>query len=290
MHTSHCPRSRATVPRNAWSGPNTVVSTRVKTDRAVDRTKVLSDRASSENAVRDSSLRGQAEEQAGQGEGHDAHGEPHGAVEGALRPGDDPEGGDAHDESDHDEPGHLRARQDRLFGVAGAAVHQARGRLPVAEADRLEQHRREVDPQGLQGEERDATGDVEDRRAEERDDEAEQAAHLEPDVLDEVVVQPAPQLDRLDDGREVVVGQHHHGGVLGDLGAGDAHRDTDVGALQCGRVVHAVAGHRDDPALPLEQLDQTDLVLRRDAGDDARRRRSASAPRRRPSRRTPRRS
>ncbi len=44
------------MPRNAWSGPNTVVRTRVKTDRAVDRTKVLSDRASSENAVRDSSL------------------------------------------------------------------------------------------------------------------------------------------------------------------------------------------------------------------------------------------
>ena len=58
------------------------------------------------------------------------------------------------------------------------------------------------------------------------------AGHLEPDVADEVVVQRAAELDRLDDRREVVVGEDHHRGLLGDLGAGDAHRDADVGALE----------------------------------------------------------
>ena len=55
--------------------------------------------------------------------------------------------------------------------------------------------------------------------AEERRDEPEQAGHLEPDVADEVVVQGAAQLDRLDDRREVVVGEDHHRGLLRDLGA-----------------------------------------------------------------------
>ena len=78
-------------------------------------------------------------------------------------------------------------------------------------------------------------------------------AHLEADVLGEVVVEAAAELDRLDDGGEVVVGEDHRRGLLGDLGAGDPHRDADVGLLQRGRVVDAVAGHRDDVALPLER-------------------------------------
>lgn len=36
--------------------------------------------------------------------------------------------------------------------------------------------------------------------------------------------------------REVVVGEHHVGGLLGHLGSGDAHRQADVGRLQRGRV------------------------------------------------------
>ena len=112
-------------------------------------------------------------------------------------------------------------------------------------------------------------GDEQEARPEERRDEPEQAGHLEPDVAHQVVVEGAAQLDRLDDRREVVVGQDHHRGLLGDLRAGDAHRDADVGLLQGRRVVHAVAGHRDDVALALEDVDEVDLVLRRDAGDDA---------------------
>ncbi len=68
---------------------------------------------------------------------------------------------------------------------------------------------------------------------------------------------------------EVVVGEDHDRGLLGDLGAGDPHRHADVGLLQRRRVVDAVARHRHDVAGLLQRLDESDLVLRRDASDDA---------------------
>ncbi len=43
---------------------------------------------------------------------------------------------------------------------------------------------------------------------------------------------------------------------------------ADVGRLEGRRVVHAIAGHRDDMALAPKDLDETDLVLGRDSGDD----------------------
>ena len=92
--------------------------------------------------------------------------------------------------------------------------------------------------------------------------------------------------DGADDRREVVVGEDHVRRLLGDVGAGDAHRDADVRRLQRGRVVDPVAGHRDDPPVRVERVDDPQLVLRRDAGVDghlphrgraARRRRSPRA-------------
>ena len=87
-------------------------------------------------------------------------------------------------------------------------------------------------------------------------------------VLLDVVVDPAAALDRLDDGREVVVRQHDVGRLLGDVGAGDAHGDADVGVLERRRVVDAVAGHRDDVALVLPGAHDLELVHRRDARVD----------------------
>ena len=110
---------------------------------------------------------------------------------------------------------------------------------------------------------------VEDPGADEQQDEAGQHDHLDPDVLHQVVVEAPAALDRGDDRGEVVVGEDHLGGVLGDLGAGDPHRHADVGPRQRRRVVHAVAGHGDDVALLLEDADQAHLVLGRDPGDDA---------------------
>ena len=56
---------------------------------------------------------------------------------------------------------------------------------------------------------------------------------------------------------------------LRDLRAGDAHGDADVGLLERRRVVHAVAGHGHDVALLAQDVHEVDLVLGRDAGEDA---------------------
>ena len=82
-------------------------------------------------------------------------------------------------EADEREPEEQRARQDRLVDGARLALHEAARRLAVAEADRLEDLRREVHPQRLERQERHAGGDVEDARAEEGDDEPDERAHLE---------------------------------------------------------------------------------------------------------------
>ena len=45
---------------------------------------------------------------------------------------------------------------------------------------------------------------------------------------------------------EVVVNEDHIGGLLRHVGAGFAHRDSDVGAAQSDGVVNSVARHTDD--------------------------------------------
>ena len=77
----------------------------------------------------------------------------------------------------------------------------------------------------------------------------------------DVVHDDAALLDRADDGGEVVVGDEHGGGFLRYLGAADADRDTDIGLAQRGRIVNAIAGHRDDVALALQRSDDLELVL-----------------------------
>ena len=77
-----------------------------------------------------------------------------------------------------------------------------------------------------------------------------------------------PSCTASNDRGEVVVGKHHVGGLAGDVGPDLAHRDADVGALERGRIVDAVAGHRDDLAPALERVDDAQLVLRVDARVD----------------------
>ena len=81
------------------------------------------------------------------------------------------------------------------------------------------------------------------------------------DELPDVREDRPPLLDRGHDRREVVVGEDHVRGFLGDVGAGDAHRDADIGRLQRGRVVHAVAGHRHHVAGALQGTHDPQLVL-----------------------------
>jgi hypothetical protein len=80
------------------------------------------------------------------------------------------------------------------------------------------------------------------------------------DLLD-VVEHPPALAYRLHDGGEVVVSQNHVGRFFGDLGAGHAHGNPDVGRLQSWRVVDTVSGHGDDLAVGLEGVDDLQRCL-----------------------------
>ncbi|MEZ5097961.1 MAG: hypothetical protein R2731_18920 [Nocardioides sp.] len=85
----------------------------------------------------------------------------------------------------------------------------------------------------------------------------EQVAQELADVVEDHSALP----DRRDDRGEVVVAEDHHGGLLGHLGAPDAHRDADVGGLQRRRIVDPVARHRDHLAVGLQCVHDAELVL-----------------------------
>ena len=89
----------------------------------------------------------------------------------------------------------------------------------------------------------------------------EDVAHRIADVL----VNAPAKLHRGDDGPEVVLHQHERGRLARHVGAALAHRHADVRGLQRGRVVHAVAGHRDDLARGLERLHEAQLLCGPDA-------------------------
>ena len=121
------------------------------------------------------------------------------------------------------------------------------------------------DPQDLQCGER--LRQARERREEYGQDRADRRRELEADELQDVVVQRAALSHRADDGGEVVVGQHHGGGLLGHRRAADAHRHADVGLLQRRRIVDAVPGHRHDVPLGLQRAHDLHLVRGRHAGE-----------------------
>ena len=97
------------------------------------------------------------------------------------------------------------------------------------------------------------------------------------DVVREVVGEEVPRvvegastfLDGLDDVREVVIEQDQVGSFPRDIGARDAHRDTDVGLPKCRGVVHTVARHRDDVAGSLQGRRDPQFLLWIDPREDA---------------------
>jgi len=88
------------------------------------------------------------------------------------------------------------------------------------------------------------------------------------DRLFDVVEDPPPQANRLDDGREIIVQQHRAGGFAGHVRAASAHGDADVGRFQGRGVVDPVARHSHDLASGLQGVDDAQLLLWDDAGDD----------------------
>mmetsp|Transcript_10243 Transcript_10243/g.31962 ORF Transcript_10243/g.31962 Transcript_10243/m.31962 type:complete len:444 (-) Transcript_10243:607-1938(-) len=85
--------------------------------------------------------------------------------------------------------------------------------------------------------------------------------HDEGHELPDAGVDRPALLHRADDRDEVVIRQDHVRCALGDLGALDAHGDTDVRRLQRRRVVHAVACHGAHEALALQGEDNREFVL-----------------------------
>ena len=67
--------------------------------------------------------------------------------------------------------------------------------------------------------------------------------------------------DGVDDGRKIIVCQHHFRRALAHVRAGDAHRHADVRLFERGRIVHAVPGHGNDLTLRLQNLHQPQFVL-----------------------------
>ncbi len=98
------------------------------------------------------------------------------------------------------------------------------------------------------------------------DDLAHIGAQQELDRLADIVVYPASLLHRADYGGEVVVSQNHIGHVLRNVRTGDPHTHANISGFYRGGVVDAVSGHGGDKARLPPGVDDSDLMLRLDAG------------------------
>merc|ERR1719273_823685 len=124
----------------------------------------------------------------------------------------------------------------------------------------------QVDPEKLNGNE--SLWQAEGSSEEDADELTDVATDEVPDELLHVVVDGTSLLDGGHDAGEVVVGEDHLAGRLGDGGAG-AHGDADLGLLEGGRVVDAVPGHGGDLLHALQVLDDLGLVEWLHAGEHA---------------------
>ena len=82
------------------------------------------------------------------------------------------------------------------------------------------------------------------------------------DRLADIVVDTAALGNRSNDSREVVICQYHVRDILGHIGSGDSHTDTDIRGFDARRVVNAVSGHGCDIALLFPHVDDAHLVFR----------------------------
>jgi len=107
----------------------------------------------------------------------------------------------------------------------------------------------------------------------EEEGQGEEPRHL--DRLDDLVervgvhalVDAAARLDGGQDVEQTGCGQHDAGGGPGHIRRG-GDGDADLGLLERGCVVHAVAGHTHDVPGSLQGLDEMQLVLGKDARQD----------------------
>ena len=98
-------------------------------------------------------------------------------------------------------------------------------------------------------------GEVEDRREEDQEPGVDRLGQVQAAEAVDVARDPPALADRARQHRELVAQQDDVGDALGDLAAG-AHRDREVGLLERGDVVDAVADHRRVAAALAERADR----------------------------------
>ena len=158
-------------------------------------------------------------------------------------------------------PGDQRPREQRLVGSARRAAHDVvflGFGLEHQRADGIDHHFEKGDMDRSE-QDRQAEHQRQQRQARNGDVNGKDETHR----LAQIVVDAAAETDRLDDRAEIVVEQHDGGSFARDIGSAAAHGDADMGGLQRGRVVDAVAGHRDDLAIGLVGVDDAQLLVRR---------------------------
>ena len=157
--------------------------------------------------------------------------------------------------------------RDRHLGVTRWPGHDVGRSRVVGDDDDREDHHDESDEQDHERCQGDAVVDVEHGGRDEQQHQRQQLGHLHAHERHDLVVGDPAELDGVDQGAEVVVGQDHARGLLGDLTAG-AHGDADVGLLEGRRVVHRVARHGHDQPGLLHDPGQAQLVVRGDPTED----------------------
>ena len=162
------------------------------------------------------------------------------------------------DEALHDAVDTHVAGKHAVAGVARTAAHHVALGVLEPERERGEAVGHEVHPQQLY---RLEDGEADQRGDKDAEDLGQVGGEQELNHLADVVVDATTLFAGMDDGGEIVVGQDHVGHVLGDVGTGDAHADADIGALDGGRVVHAVARHGHNLVAALPGLHDARLVL-----------------------------
>ena len=179
-------------------------------------------------------------------------------------PGLHPDGGAPHQQPHpHDEPAQPVGKNG-LFRVDGRPLHAVGLRRLVGQGQAGQAVGYQVNPENVNGQQR--HGQPEQGRQEQGADFTRAAGHDVADELEDVAVNPAAVPHGFHNGSEVVVEQNHVGRFLRYLGAVDAHGDADVGILERGRIVYAVAGHGHELVPGLQRLHDAQLLGRVDAG------------------------
>lgn len=86
-------------------------------------------------------------------------------------------------------------------------------------------------------------------------------------VRQHALIDSAPGFDGAEHAHETTVGEDDPRGGLGHIGR-CGNSDACFSLFQGRGVIHAVTRHTDDVSLPLKRLNQTELIFRKNSGED----------------------